>query len=237
MRKKVKNDLFDYENRFIYQYEEGFKFSLDSILLAEYVSNFKNKNVLDLCTGNCAIPLILTTKYPCQIDAVEIQKEVYELAKESIVLNKLEDEISVYNFDANDIFQKINKKYDIITCNPPYYKVDKTSLVNKEELLNIARHEIKFKLEDLFKIANQYLNDKGRLYLIHTISRLDEIIILGSKYNLNMKEIQLIRTSSKNKPSLVIVKALKNSKTGIIVNDIINIEKCKTYKNIFKERG
>ena len=89
MRKKVKNDLFDYENRYIYQYEQGFKFSLDSILLAEYVSNFKNKNILDLCTGNCVIPLILTTKYPCQIDAIEIQKEVFELAKESITLNKL----------------------------------------------------------------------------------------------------------------------------------------------------
>ena len=84
-------------------------------------------------------------------------------------------------------------------------------------------------------LVNQYLNDKGRLYLIHTISRLDEIIILGNKYNLNIKEIQLIKTSSKNNPSLVIVKALKNSKAGVVVNNIINIENCKTYKNIFKK--
>lgn len=235
MKKVVKNDLFDYENRFIYQFEKGFKFSLDSILLAEYVTNFNNKRILDLCTGNCAIPLILTTKATCQIDAIEIQKEVFYLAQKSIEINNLENYIHVYNFDAKDIFDKIDVKYDIITCNPPYYKLDEQSLINKEELLNIARHEVKIKLEDIFKIASHYLNDKGRLYIVHRVARLDELIILGNKYKLNIKEIQLIKTKSANEPSIVIIKALKNSKTGVKIPNIINIENLVSYKNVFKE--
>ncbi len=57
--KIVLNDLFDYGLK-IYQSVDGFKFSLDSILLSEYVKLTKNtKNILDLCTGNASVPLIL----------------------------------------------------------------------------------------------------------------------------------------------------------------------------------
>ena len=57
-----KNDLFDYPNRYILQEKDGFKFSLDSILLAEYVRLKKDSRILDMCTGNAPIPLILSTK-------------------------------------------------------------------------------------------------------------------------------------------------------------------------------
>ena len=88
MKNKVLNDLYDYYNLKIYQYEDGFKFSIDSILLAEYVKiSNKTKNILDLCTGNSVIPLILSTKTNSSIDAIEIQEDVYKLAQESILYN------------------------------------------------------------------------------------------------------------------------------------------------------
>lgn len=236
MSKIVKNDLYDYENRYIFQFEDAFKFSLDSILLAEFVDNIKSSsNILDLCTGNAAIPLILTTKVLCHIDAIEIQKEIYELGKKSISYNNLDDYIKIYNFNATEINNHIQKKYDIITCNPPYFKVDKSSFINKNEKLQIARHEIKITLEDIFKISNNYLNTGGSLYLVHIPERLDEIIYLGFKYKLNIKKVQFIKTKENKKPSLVLVKAVRDSKSGLKINDIINVENKKTYKNIFKE--
>lgn len=236
MSEIVKNDLYDYENRYIFQYNDSFKFSLDSILLAEFVDQLKsNYNVLDLCTGNCAVPLILSTKMLCNYDAIEIQEDIYNLGLKSIKYNKLEQNIKIYNFDAKEIDKQIKKKYDIITCNPPYFKVNNTSYINQNEKLSIARHEIKITLEDIFKIATSYLNPGGVLYLVHVPERLDEIIHLGFKYDISVKKVQLVQTKKDKDPSLVLIKAIRNSKTGIKVKKIVNIEGKETYKNIFKE--
>ena len=234
---EVLNDLFDYPNLKIYQYVEGFKFSLDSILLAEYVKiTTKTKHILDLCSGNAAVPLILSTKTKALIDAFEIQDCIYKLAKKSIIYNNLEDQITIYNENIKNIdMLKKGKKYDIITCNPPYFKVDDVNKLNDNEVLSIARHEIKITLEDIFSIASSYLNDKGEFYIVHRASRLDEIIILGNKYNLNVKNVEMIKTKDYSKPYIVLARCIKNSKLGIKINTEKNIGNLKTYQNMFKE--
>jgi len=233
----IKNDLFDYENLKIFQYVSGFKFSLDSILLAEYVKiTKKTKNILDLCTGNAAIPMILSTKTKANIDCFEIQEIIYELADKSVKYNKLENQINIYNDDIKNVDNYIlGKKYDIITCNPPYFKVDNDDQINIVNELAIARHEIKITLNDIFNIASSHLDDKGEFYLVHRVSRLDEIIILGNKYNLNVKNVELIKTKETNSPYIVLVRCIKNSKLGIKINNPKNINNLISYKGIFKE--
>lgn len=235
--KKIINDLFDYKNLKIYQYVEGFKFSLDSILLAEYVKiTKKTKNILDLCTGNASVPIILSTKTVAKIDCVEIQDNIYELAVESIKYNMLNNQINVYNADIKELDYFINgKKYDIITCNPPYFKVENDKNINVVDELAIARHELKITLEDIFKLSSSHLDDKGEFYLVHRANRLDEIIILGNKYNLNVKNIELIKTKEESIPYIVLVRCIKNSKLGVKINNPKNINNLKTYQNIFKE--
>lgn len=237
MNEIVLNDLFDYDNLKIYQIKGNFKFSLDSILLAEYVKITKNtKTILDLCTGNSAIPLILSTKTNAKIDAFEIQEHIYNLGINSVKYNKLEGQITLYNANVLDIDNYIkNKKYDIITCNPPYFKVEDKSYINECDELAIARHEIKVDLESIFKIASSHLNDKGEFYLVHRLTRLDEIIIYANKYNLNVKNIEMIQTKNENKPYIVLVRCIKNAKLGVKVNNIKNIENYKTYQGMFKE--
>ncbi len=228
----VLNDLYDYENRFIFQPKDGFKFSIDSILLAEFVDTLKDdKLVLDLCSGNGSIPLILTTKANCYVDCVEIQEEIFDLLNKSIIYNNLSNNIKIYNENINDF--NTFKVYDIVTCNPPYFKVSSDSLKNNKEILSIARHEIELKLEDIFRVSYKYLKDGGYLYLVHRASRLDEIINLGIKYKIPVKVIQLIKTGENKLPSMVLIKAKKNAKSGVIIKDIINIDGLSTYKNIF----
>ena len=237
MKNAVLNDLFDYDNLKIYQYNDGFKFSLDSILLAEYVKiTNKTTNILDLCTGNASIPLILSTKTNALIDAFEIQKDIFNLAIESIKYNKKEKQITVYNDDVKEINNYLNyKKYDIITCNPPYFKVKNNGYLNETEKLAIARHELKVALEDIFKVASNHLNTKGEFYLVHRVNRLDEIIILGSKYKLNVKNIELIKTKENSSPYLVLIRAVKDSSLGVKINNPICIQNLTTYQNLFKE--
>lgn len=231
--KKVKNDLFDYQNRYIYQYEDGFKFSLDSILLAEYIKVPKNGIVLDMCTGNAPIPLILSTKYSNIIHCFEIQSNIAELAIESVKENNLESSINVYNDDVKNISNYFPSEYfDVISCNPPYFKNNIINY-NKNDYLSIARHEILITLEDIFKIASNYLKQNGYFYLVHRVDRLDDIIIFGNKYKIPVKEIQLIATKDDNVPCILLVKCLKNGKSGIKIKNIININKLKSYKSIF----
>ena len=231
------NDLFDYENLKIYQYVEGFKFSLDSILLAEYVKiTKKTQKILDLCSGNASVPLILSTKTKALIDCFEIQDIIYDLALKSIEYNKLTNQIKIYNDDIKKIDNYVkDRKYDIITCNPPYFKVVDDSHINDTDELAIARHELKITLEDIFGIAASHLNDKGEFYLVHRVDRLDEIIILGNKYNLNVKNIELIKTKANSKPYILLVRCIKNSKYGVKINDSKEIYKLSSYKGIFKE--
>ena len=236
MAKEVLNDLYDYGLK-IYQYPSYFKFSLDSILLAEYVKvSNKTKSILDLCSGNGAVSLILSTKTKAQITGVEIQKDIYELGRRGISYNNLDNQIEFVNADIKDYSESIgNKKYDIITCNPPYFKVSNLDYTNKLDGLSIARHELKITLEEIFKIASTHLNTKGEFYLVHHIDRLDEIIILANKYKLNVKNLTLVKTKEENKPSILLVRCLKDADLGIKMGNIYNIDGLKTYQNMFKE--
>ena len=106
--KKVLNDLFDYENLKIFQYDEGFKFSLDSILLAEFVElKTTTKLIVDLCTGNAPIPIILSTKTKAKIYCFEVQKSIYDLASSSVRENKLHKQIKIVNANLKDTFEYI----------------------------------------------------------------------------------------------------------------------------------
>ncbi len=230
--KIVKNDLFDYKNRYIYQDKDGFKFSLDSILIAEYAHVKDNLKILDMCSGNAAIPLIISTKTKSNIVAFEIQEEIAALAKKSVELNGLENQIEVINDDVNNIANYFNKEYfDIIVCNPPYFK-NNSSIHNKEEIKAIARHEIKINLEQIFKISFDYLKNNGILYMSHRADRLDEIINIATKYNLNVKELILVQTKNSD-ISMILVKCIKNSKNGIKIK-VLDVSKCSTYQHIFE---
>ena len=125
--------------------------------------------------------------------------------------------------------------FDVITCNPPFFKVNDKKVINENEKKAIARHEIAFKLEDIFKLAKNYLKDQGLLYIVHRTERIDELFMYALKYNINIKTLQLITTKDKEKPSIVLVKCVKNSKMGLVVKPQLCIEGLNSDQNLFKE--
>ena len=127
---KVINDLVYFKNIKIVQNKNYFNFSLDSVLLPNFVNiNKSTKRIIDLCTGNIPIPLILSTKTNAEIYAVEIQKEIYDLAKETVDINNLNGRINLINDDVKNICNRFETDtFDIITCNPPYFKKNESSL-------------------------------------------------------------------------------------------------------------
>lgn len=228
----VLNELYDYGLK-IYQNKDYFKFSLDSILLAEFVRFKKNDRVLDMCTGNAPIPLILATKSSTlNIDAIELQEEIYDLACKSVKINKLDDRISIRKGDVKTV--DIEFKYDIVTCNPPYFKVSETSKVNLNKIKSIARHEMFITLEDVVHMANLILKENGIFYMVHKTDRLLETIELCKKERLGIRQIVFIMTKSNKQSEFFLIEASKYKKDDLKVYSISVAEK-KTFKGIFKE--
>jgi methyltransferase len=232
----VINDVLDYGIK-IYQDNTCFKFSLDSVLLAEFIEVKSSKlNILDLCTGNCVIPLILANKYSNNIVAVELQQKIFNLAKNSVDLNKMSKQIKIINDNAINIDKYYKAEYfDIVSCNPPYFKMHQKSIINLNDYKSIARHELKINLEEIIFTASRMLKNKGYFYLVHRTERLEEIIYTLNKYNLRIKNIQFVYTKDNDNSSLVLIKALKNGNFGLKVNPPIFINRYNSYKNIFKE--
>lgn len=236
MISKVKNDLFDYKNRYIMQMKDGFKFSLDSLLLAEFVNIIKDdKKILDMCTGNAPVPLVLSLKSDAEIVGFEIQKEISELALESVAINGLEKNIRIINDDIKNIDNYFESNtFDIITCNPPYFKTKEDGYRNKNDFLTLARHEIAIDLETIFKIAFKYLKDNKVFYLVHRVERLDDIIVLARENKMNVKELQFISTKKEKAANTILVKCVKNSKPGIKLRKEICVDNLDTYQHLFE---
>ncbi len=212
---KVTNYLLGYDNLKIMQDPEMFSFSLDSVLLPNFITINKNINkILDIGTGNGPIPLILSTKTKAHITGIEIQKEVSQMAKESVRLNKLEKQITIINEDIKkDIFE--NETFDVITCNPPYFEVKDESKFNKNDYKTIARHEINLNLDELFKIAKKTLKNNGIIGLVHRPERLLDIIITMRKYNIEPKKIRFVYPKKDKEANILLIEGKKNGNKGL----------------------
>ena len=232
----VKNDLYDY-GLYIYQVTDKFKFSLDSILLAEFVENKKGiKTIADFCTGNAPVPLILSTRLNVsKIYGFEIQSDIAKLASSSVIINGLENKIKIINANLKDALEYVlPESIDVVTCNPPYFKVNKESLVNADYSKSLARHEITTNLNDIVMTASYILKNKGTLYLVHRPERLEELILLLNKYHFKVKSLCYVYAGLKKKSIMVLVKAVKGGQSGLIVWPPLDVLKYKSYKGLFE---
>ena len=216
---KVLHDLVGYKNLKIYQDSDWFSFSLDSVLLPNFVTLNKNiKVVMDLCCGNAPIPLILTTKTKAKIIGVELQKDVYDLARENINYNKLEDRIELLNMNIKDLKTKFTSdSIDVITCNPPYFKYIESSNINDDIHKVIARHEKEITLEEIIDISHYLLKNNGCLAMVHRTDRLIEIINLFNKYGLELKKLRFIYPKENTESNMILVEGKKNGNIGLKV--------------------
>ena len=213
---EVVNDLLNYDNIKIVQNSDWFSFSLDSVLLANFVHVNNKMRIMDFCCGNAPIPLILSTKTNSKITGVEIQKEVFSLAIKSVRLNNKEKQIEIINEDVKNLHNIYETdSFDLITCNPPYFKYKNSSNINNNNTKALARHELSLTLEDVFKTAKKILKNNGKLAMVHRTERLIDIICLMRKYNLEPKRIRFIQPFSNSNSNLVLIEASKNGNAGL----------------------
>ncbi len=210
------------DNFKIIQKTNGFRFSVDAVILADFFSPTREGKILDIGTGNGIIPILLYGKGKGKnIVGVDIQEENISLAKRNIQLNNLEDIIDIVNCDIKDY--PMGNSFDYIVSNPPYMKVDgkkQNDLSSKA----IARHEIKLDLKDLVKSAKRMLKPVGSFSLVHRSYRFTEISRILEESGFSLKRVRFVYFSKEKNSNLVLIEAWKGKKCQLEIEPPLFLE-------------
>lgn len=193
------------------QKQQGFRFGVDAVLLS-YFANIKNKHrVIDLCTGTGIVPFLAYGKYaPKEVIGIEIQEDMVEMANRSSLLNNTTDVVKFVHGDLKDkeLLDSLGK-FDVLTVNPPY-KLNNAGIINPNDKLAIARHEVMCTLEDVIIAARRLLKDNGRMFIVHRPERLADIFGLMRKYKIEPKRVRMVQPNTKKAPNIVLVEGQRD---------------------------
>lgn len=188
-----------------------FCFGMDAVLLAEFAGIRKGERVLDLCTGNGIIPILMQARWPeADYFGLEIQQEAADLARRSVLLNRLEDSIHIACGDIREAaaFYPAGSM-DVVTVNPPYMSAG-DALQNQSDALTIARHEVLCTLEDVMKAACSMVKVRGRFYMVHRPRRLPEILETMRAHRLEPKKLRFVHPYVGKEANLVLIEGVKD---------------------------
>ncbi|WP_042354615.1 tRNA1(Val) (adenine(37)-N6)-methyltransferase [Bacillus rubiinfantis] len=209
----------------IIQSPSVFAFSLDAVLLARFVYvPIQKGNLIDLCSGNGVIPLFLSARTKGTITGVEIQPRLYDMAVRSIEYNGLEHRLEMILGDIKEMPRQLGYgKFDVVTCNPPYFTTPPKSEINPNEHLAIARHEILCTLEDAIKAASDLVRQGGKVAFVHRPGRLLDIITLMRQYRLEPKRIQFVYPKVDKEANTLLVEAIKDGRPDLKIEKPLTI--------------
>ena len=104
---------------------------------------------------------------------MELQERLADMATRSVQYNNLEDKLQLCEADVKGIATELgSEKYDVVTCNPPYFPAHEASEKNLKEHLAIARHEIHLTLDEAVQSASELLKQGGKAAFVHRPGRL-----------------------------------------------------------------
>ncbi|GER93163.1 SAM-dependent methyltransferase [hot springs metagenome] len=208
----------------IYQNKNGYRFSVDALLIFSFINLTRVKKIADLGTGSGIIGILLAKKYPdAKVALIEIQKSLARLAEKNVALNKLQERVKVIRADLKELskthlFTHLPivpfTDFDLVVSNPPFRKV-KTGRLSIGDEKAIARHEIKLSLKDLMNTSSTLLRHHGRLCIIHLPERLTEIIDAMRENNLEPKRMRFIHSNVSTEAKMVLIEAVKGGSSGL----------------------
>ncbi|TWS95463.1 tRNA1(Val) (adenine(37)-N6)-methyltransferase [Streptococcus sp. sy018] len=196
----------------IIQNRDVFSYSVDSVLLSRF-PKYPQKNglIVDLCSGNGAVALFASSQTKSSILAIELQERLADMAKRSVQLNQLDQQVTVVQDDLKNLLQHVPRsQVDLIVCNPPYFKASDTSKKNLSEHYLLARHEITTNLDEICQVSQQALKSNGRLALVHRPDRFLEIIDTLKTYKLAPKRVQFVYPKNNKEANMLLIEAIKD---------------------------
>jgi tRNA1Val (adenine37-N6)-methyltransferase len=211
----------------LYQSRIGYRFSVDSLLLYDFVNLKRVNRAADLGAGTGIVGILLAKKYPdASIILFELQDSLIRLAEENVVQNCLEDRVKVIRCDLRTLpaLSLAPQDYDLVVSNPPFRRL-KSGLLNVEDEKAIARHEVKLRLHELVDAASYLLREKGRFCIIYNPYRLSELIDALKKRHLEPKRLRFVHSNMSSEAKMILLEAIKRGKGGIKVEKPLYIYK------------
>jgi tRNA1(Val) A37 N6-methylase TrmN6 len=206
------DDLMSHQLKII-QSDEVFSFSMDAVLLAQFASiPPKRGKIIDLCTGNGVVPLLLSKRTEANIEGIEIQPRLADMARRSVQLNGLQDRIHIREGDLRELVKETGHGvYDAVTVNPPYMPLTGGDIkLNPHQA--IARHEIHCSLEEVIAAAKQLVRNGGKVSMVHKPQRLGEILTVMRQYRLEPKIIRFVHPRLGAEANIVLIEAIRDAK-------------------------
>ena len=216
---KVLNDILGYKGLKLYQAPDCFCFSLDSVVLANYCKIRKrDANIVEFCSGNGVVSIIMSRRTNANIVGIEIQKKLYDMANESLDYNNLNDRITFINDDIKNFVKDKDNYVDLIVCNPPYFKYDESNKINDSIEKQIARHELCINIDEICSCASKILKDNGKLCIVHRSDRFIDVYDAMKKYRIEPKRIKFIYNNEDSQAEMFLIEGQKNAGTGLIID-------------------
>ena len=202
----------------IIQRKGAFCFGMDAVLLSGFAAVKKGERMLDLGTGTGIIPILLTAKTEGEhFTGLEIQPESAEMAVRSVLLNNLQDKVTIDQGDVKNTEALYRaSSFDVVTVNPPYMN-DGGGLKNGFSPKTIARHEVLCTLEDVISASARLLAPQGRLYMVHRPHRMTDIMVTLRKYRLEPKRLRFVHSFADREPVMVLIEAVSNGRPMVKV--------------------
>ncbi|MEW6214309.1 MAG: tRNA1(Val) (adenine(37)-N6)-methyltransferase [Nitrospirota bacterium] len=214
----------------LYQSRTGYRFSVDALLLFNFVNLRSVSSIADLGAGSGIVGILLAKKYPdADITLIELQDSLVKLAEKNVTLNLLEDRVRVIKADIREIktchLLSVTPYYfDLVVSNPPFRRL-KSGLISTEDEKAIARHEIKLRLGELIDAASSLLRAKGRFCIVYHPYRLSELVETLNKRDLEPKRLRFVHSNISSEAKLILLEAVKGGRAGLKVDKPLYIYK------------
>lgn len=208
----TKEFLPKHEELVIYQDDEMFRINTDTMALGEFLYIYKKDTVLDIGTNTGALLLYASLFNPKKLIGIDINEKALELAKKNMEVNNIEN-VTLKHVDA---LTYKDEEVDVIICNPPYFETDE-KLLSKDAYKNLAKHEGNLNLEKLIKVIRRNLKNHGTLFMLFQTSRLLSVVEELKKNKMIVKKLKFVHDENKDYSNVVLIKAVKGAKPGIVV--------------------
>jgi len=194
----------------VIQKKDGYRFSLDTVILSRRAQVSAGDRVIDLGTGCGIIPLILAATTPVkEIVGVEIQEELAEIASRNVIINGLGDVITILRADLKNLPSRYPPGFfDFVLTNPPFRKLA-TGKINPQEQKSIARHEIAISLQEVLTVAHFLLKTQGRFFVIYPAVRLVDLLYEMRACDLEPKTLQTVHSRINTPAKMVLVEGVR----------------------------
>ncbi|MBI4683275.1 MAG: tRNA1(Val) (adenine(37)-N6)-methyltransferase [Nitrospirae bacterium] len=219
MKQETEETLDSIRDIKIFQARDGYRFSIDAVLLENFISAKRLQKGVELGAGSGVISILLAARLKGpKIIAVEVQKPLAERARRNVGLNNLDDRIEIIVNDMRALKKMFPaNSFDFVFSNPPFRKT-KTGRLSKYEERAVARHEIEITLPDLIKTASYLLKHSGRFYLIYHPFRLAELVEMLRKSRLEPKRMRFVHSKQGDEAKMVLIEAVKGSGTWLKID-------------------